>query len=75
MVRPDDEALLQKLRQMLLKMRNYSPKVGNPDQPRVPISQGVVGLAVDVHSSYSVFTGTIPQTSQEEAVQQYTVPT
>ena len=47
----------------------------NPDQPRVPISQGVVGLAVDVQSSYSVFTGTIPQTSQEEAVQQYTVPT
>ena len=75
MVRPDDEALLQKLRQMLLNMRKLLSKSGQPDQPRVPISQRVLGLTVDVQSSYSVFTGTIPQTSQEEAVQQYTVPT
>ncbi|XP_010656540.1 uncharacterized protein LOC100251651 isoform X1 [Vitis vinifera] len=50
-------------------------KMDNPDQPRVPIPQGVVGLAGAVQSSYGVFTGTIPQTSQEEAVQQYAVPT
>ena len=29
----------------------------------------------DVQSSYGVFTGTIPRTSQEEAAQQYAVPT
>lgn len=51
------------------------PKKDSPDQTRVPIPQGVVGLTGDMPLPYGVLAGTNPQSSQEEAVQQYTVPT
>ena len=50
-------------------------KMDNPDQPRIQFPKGVMCFPGDGQSSYGVFNGTIPQSSQEEAVQQYAMPT
>ncbi|KAK9269190.1 hypothetical protein L1049_000959 [Liquidambar formosana] len=50
-------------------------KTDNPDYPGMTLPQGAMGLRGDVQPPYGVFMGNVPQSCQEDAALQHSVPT
>lgn len=61
--------LAQNVEGYYAKDRIIHQRAENIEQPRIPASQGLVGVTGGIQSPYGVLVGTIPQTSPDIAVQ------
>ncbi|XP_027126629.1 RAF-like serine/threonine-protein kinase PRAF isoform X1 [Coffea arabica] len=61
--------LAQNVEGYYAKDRIIHQRPENIEQPRIPVSQGSVGVTGGIQSPYGVLVGTIPQTSPDIAVQ------
>ncbi|XAR50731.1 Non-specific serine/threonine protein kinase [Bertholletia excelsa] len=69
------QAPVQNVDRQLESDRIILQKADNPGQSKVSTPQGAVGLAVGVQGPYSVITGNLPQSCQENVGQHFLAPT